>query len=264
MRPASKGRPWSHDELVVACNLYFTLPFGQMHARNPSVIALAGALGRTPSSIAMKLVNFASLDPTHQARGVSGLKGVSRMDKEVWQEFRANWPNMASESERLLEGLLTAAQKAVRKKAGAAEILLPAPTQPTERTANVQVRVMQSFFRKAVLAAYGWQCCVTGNPVPQLLIASHILPWGEFPEQRLNPCNGLCLAAHLDRAFDSGLITFSNDMQLVLSSRLRAYLPNQSLQREFVSIEGSPLRMPERFQPSAEFVEYHRQNIFRP
>ncbi len=264
MPSAIKGRLWRHDELIVACNLYFTLPFGQMHARNPSVIALASALGRTPSSIAMKLVNFASLDPAHQARGVSGLKGVSRMDKEVWQEFHANWSRMASESERLLEDVLAVDQKPVKKKVGAAEIVLPAPTQPTERTASVQVRVMQSFFRKAVLAAYGWQCCVTGNPVPQLLIASHILPWGDFPEQRLNPSNGLCLAAHLDRAFDSGLITFGTDMQLVLSSRLRAYLPNQSLQREFVSIEGSPLRMPERFRPGSEFVEYHRQNIFRP
>lgn len=264
MPPEFKGRQWSHDELVVAYNLYFKLPFGQMHARNPRVIALASALGRTPSSIAMKLVNFASLDPAHRARGVSGLKGVSRMDKEVWQEFHANWSKTASESERLWEDVLRVGQKPAKKKMDAAEILQPAPTQPTERTASVQVRVMQSFFRKAVLAAYGWQRCVTGNPVPQLLIASHILPWGEFPEERLNPSKGLCLAAHLDRAFDSGLITFGTDMELVLSPQLRAYLPNQSLQREFVSIEGSRLKMPKRFQPGAKFVAYHRQNIFRP
>lgn len=264
MRPTFRGRPWRHDELVVACNLYFTLPFGQMHARNPGVIALASALGRTPSSIAMKLVNFASLDPAHQARGVSGLRGVSHADKDVWQEFQSNWSQTVSESEGLLDSLLGIDQKPPRKQLDAADISLPASTQPTERTASVQVRVMQSFFRKAVLAAYGWQCCVTGNPIPQLLIASHILPWGEFPEERLNPSNGLCLAAHLDRAFDSGLITFGRDMKMMLSSGLRAYLPHPCLQREFVSIEGCALRVPERFRPDAEFLEYHRRKVFRP
>ncbi len=33
MPPASRGKPWSHDELIVVCNLYFSLPFGKMHAR---------------------------------------------------------------------------------------------------------------------------------------------------------------------------------------------------------------------------------------
>jgi hypothetical protein len=31
-----------------------------------------------------------------------------------------------------------------------------------------------------------------------------------------------------------------------------------------VSIEGSVLRAPERFPPNAEFLEYHRQKVFRP
>ena len=43
---------------------------------------------------------------------------------------------------------------------------------PTEREATVRIRAAQSFFRKAVVAAYGARCCVTGNPVPELLTAS--------------------------------------------------------------------------------------------
>jgi hypothetical protein len=97
MGTASKGRPWSRDELLVVCNLYFSLPFGQMHARNPVVIEFARALRRTPGSIAMKLVNFASLDPSQRARGISGLTGVSRADKEVWKEFQTNWQALANE-----------------------------------------------------------------------------------------------------------------------------------------------------------------------
>ena len=92
-----KGKIWTRDELLAACNLYFTLPFGQMHSRNPTIIDMARALGRTPGSVAMKLVNFASLDPTHQARGVSGLKGTSRADCEVWKEFRSRWDSAVAD-----------------------------------------------------------------------------------------------------------------------------------------------------------------------
>ena len=141
--------------------------------------------------------------------------------------------------------------------------MMPRPEQPTEATASVRVRRMQSFFRKVVLAAYDWRCCVTANPVPELLIASHILPWSEFPQERVNPSNGLCLAAHFDRAFDQGLIAFGEDAKLVLSSELRAHLPDKAIEREFMSMEGVPLRMPERFPADGEFLQYHRRKIFR-
>jgi hypothetical protein len=63
------------------CGQYFALPFGQMHTRNPGVIQLARLLGRTPLSVAMKLVNLASLDPGHQARGNRGLANDTLADE---------------------------------------------------------------------------------------------------------------------------------------------------------------------------------------
>ena len=260
--PAAR-KPWSRQELIVACNLYFTLPFGQMHARNPSVIALARALGRTPSSVAMKLVNFASLDPAHQARGVSGLTGVSRADREIWQEFHANWSTLSEESEKVLEEIPTTAIPPSQKARAPLPEMLTPPEGPTDGIASVRVRRTQRFFRKVVLAAYEWRCCVTGNPIPDLLIASHILPWSDFPKERSNPCNGLCLAAHFDRAFDAGLIAFGEDRRLLVSSRLRAYLPNEAIEREILPMEGAALRMPERFAPHADFLAYHRGNRFQ-
>ena len=64
--------------------LYCQLPYGRLHARTPEIIALAARLGRTPSSVAMKLVNFASLDPIQQQRGRVGLKGASAGDRAMW------------------------------------------------------------------------------------------------------------------------------------------------------------------------------------
>ncbi|MFN2475341.1 MAG: hypothetical protein ABR526_03250 [Chthoniobacterales bacterium] len=82
-----KGRMWSRDELVVAMNLYCKLPFGQLHERNPVIIQLASKLHRTSGSVAMKLCNFASLDPVQQARGIKGLSGTSAGDRAIWDEF---------------------------------------------------------------------------------------------------------------------------------------------------------------------------------
>jgi len=263
MGVASRGKPWSRDELIVVCNLYFSLPFGQMHARNPAVIAIATALGRTPGSVAMKLVNFASLDPAHRARGISGLTGVSRADREIWEEFHKNWSALAVESENRLGELHPGRPTRPGKRKLGLLPATPPPERPTEAARSVLVRTAQSFFRKVVLAAYDCKCCVTGNPVPELLIASHILPWSEFPKERVNPCNGLCLAAHFDRAFDCGLIAFDQAGKLLLSPYLREFLPDSAIQREFVPMEGAPLRMPERFPPDRQFLAYHRENTFR-
>jgi putative restriction endonuclease len=54
---------WTKDELTLAINLYTKLLFGQIHQGNPLIKELAGLIGRTPGSVALKLVNFASLDP---------------------------------------------------------------------------------------------------------------------------------------------------------------------------------------------------------
>ncbi len=256
---AAKRVPWSHEELVIACGLYFTLPFGQVHSRNPKIIEVARLLGRTASSLAMKLLNFASMDPAHQARGVRGLPGHSRGDEQVWNEFRNNWDQMTVLGETKLRGLHPQGDP----PNAAAETTWLTPDVATDGETTVKVRLMQSFFRKVVLAAYNSRCCVTGNPIEELLVASHILPWSTFPLQRLNPRNGLCLAAHYDRAFDRGLISFDDRMTLVLSPALKRYLPNDAIELEFARREGRPLVCPDRFLPDAGFLAYHRDQIYR-
>ena len=261
------GKPWSREELIVVFNVYCTMSFGQMHSRNPRIIEIARVLGRTPGSVAMKLVNFASFDPAHQARGVSGLSGASRADRVIWDEFHSDWERLAFESEHRLNELMPIPEGQV-KPSGlpiARPIQFPdsLPDGPTESIRAVRVRTVQGFFRKAVLAAYQCRCCITGNPVPELLIASHILPWSEFPENRIDPSNGLCLAAHFDKAFDQGLISFDEDMRLLISTELRRHLPNDALIREFIPMENAELRMPEKFRPNLDFMRHHRERIFR-
>jgi putative restriction endonuclease len=65
-------RAWTREELIVAFNLYCTIPFGRIHIRNPQIIELAKAIGRTPSAVSWKLANFARLDPVLQKRHIAG------------------------------------------------------------------------------------------------------------------------------------------------------------------------------------------------
>lgn len=60
---------WTREQRLIAFALYCRTPFGKMHSRNPEIIKLAQLLGRTPGSLAMKLVNFASLDPAITSTG---------------------------------------------------------------------------------------------------------------------------------------------------------------------------------------------------
>jgi putative restriction endonuclease len=251
--------PWSRDDLVIACGRYFTLPFGQMHARNSKIIEIAQLLERTPSSVAMKLLNFASLDPEQKARGIRGLAGHSRADEQVWNDFNVNWEQMVLLSEASLQVLQT---KSIRRRDTDDALSCQKEDAQTEAERIVKVRILQSFFRRVVLAAYDSRCCITGIPVTDMLVASHILPWGEFPAERLNPRNGLCLTADFDRAFDRGLISFDEDSRLIMSPVLRSYLPNEAIESEFVRREGQRLVYPERFSPDARFFAYHRSQIF--
>jgi putative restriction endonuclease len=96
---------WTKDELILALNLYLKLPFGKLHSGTPEIIHLAHLLGRTPGSIAMRLNNFASVDPFHQQRGIGGLPGGKKQVEPIWKEFINNKEMLLFESEIILAGL---------------------------------------------------------------------------------------------------------------------------------------------------------------
>jgi putative restriction endonuclease len=79
-------RRWSEEETRQALQLYLRTPFGQLHDRNPEIVALAKKIDRTPSSVAMKLGNFASLDPKITRTGRKGLCNASAQDRLIWRE----------------------------------------------------------------------------------------------------------------------------------------------------------------------------------
>jgi putative restriction endonuclease len=248
---------WTETELLVAMNVYCRLPFGQFDRSNRHIQAVAERMGRTPSSLSMKLCNLASLDAHHQQRGVSGLKGASSLDRKVWDDFQQDWSTMASRSEAAFEALMQG-----KMPVGVESSKTPvAPEGPTEVQRLVNVRRVQDFFRKAILGSYEGRCALTGIAVPGLLIASHIIPWSEDAARRADPTNGICLNALHDKAFDQYLMTFDEDYRVVISSALKSRDAPEFQGYNFERLEGRSLRLPHRFLPDPSALAKHREKF---
>lgn len=260
------GKRWTRDELLVALNLYHKLTFGQLHARQPTIVALADKLERGANSVAMKLCNFASLDPALRLRGIKGLEGASALDRTAWNDFHADLNETVPASEdalRKLFGVDESGELEVLPKEGIRVRKRP-PTGPTETMASVKQRRGQDYFRDAVLNNFGGRCGITQLAVRELLIASHILPWGTHVAERLNVRNGLSLSRLHDAAFDQGLITFDANLRLVVSPRLKAELPQRAVAENFGAYAGESLLLPnDAALPDLFFLAEHRAKIFR-
>jgi putative restriction endonuclease len=249
---------WAREELILAFNLYLKIPFGKMHKHNSQIIELANLLERTPSSIAMRLGNFASVDPYHQKRGIGGLKGGMNQVQPIWNEFFNNQEELVFLSEQIL-----AEKQNVSLEFKFKEQLFDLEGLKGETVIRaVKTRVNQSVFRQMVLANYDSKCAVTGIDIPELLFASHIIPWAESEKERLNPENGLCLSSTFDKAFDKGFIGVDYDNTVLLSSKLKKYSKTEYYSSEFEKYEGQKLINPTKYFPKKEFIDFHLNNIF--
>lgn len=252
-RGSRYGQSWTREELILAFDLYCRIPFQQTKASNPKVQELAALIGRTPSSVARKLGNFGAFDPELQRKGISGLIHASKLDREIWDEFHKDWNELVIEAANLRR------QRSLKQPEPHD---LRRPEGPSEQLRETKIRVHQGFFREAVLSSYNETCCVTGLRLPECLIARHIVPWSIDEGKRTDPTNGLCLSATFDRLFDKGLITVGSDMRVIVSKDLVAR-KDPIIERQIVCFHNHEIRLPVRFLPSGDCLDWHRKNVFR-
>lgn len=249
---------WTRKQTLAALHVYFQLPFGQLHQRNPLIVQLASWMGRTPSAVALKLVNFASLDPQVRASGRRGMGHASRLDEAVWRELNAHWDAVAAEAALNYEeyGQSQGIQPG-------AEVLDEVPELAEGRMAlaTIQVRVNQARFRRSILASYNARCCISGLAEPRLLVASHIVPWSLDTQNRLNPHNGLCLSALHDKAYDTGLITVLPDFTVRVAPQLKGAGVDGFARESLARYDGHRITLPERLRPEPAFLESHARRF---
>ncbi len=221
-----------------------------MHHRNPDVVNLAQLLGRTPGSVALKLGNFARLDPSLKSRGIVGMSHGAKGEEAIWLEFVDDPEALAVEAatmKKQISGELTESEDT-------------APPLGRDALGMAKRRIGQGFFRSAVLAAYDERCCVTGLSIPSLLMASHIIGWADDSTHRTNPRNGLCLNALHDRAFDRFLMFFDDDRRVrFVAHRFPSGFHSEEGNHWLLSFEGQQMREPNRFLPEPAFLARHRE-----
>lgn len=252
-----ENKLWTREELILALNLYLKLPFGKMHSRTPDVIKLAGIINRSAGAVAMRLTNFASVDPYHQQRGVKGLTGGIRHVQPIWDDFEHNREELLFESEQILAQLEH--QSIESKYANILEGIEQLKGETKIR--EVKTRVNQDVFRQIVLVNYSGRCAVSGIDIPDLLVSSHIIPWSKNKEERLNPANGICLSAHFDTAFDRGYLYFDSDFRMNIGPKLKQYAAQPYYFNWFRQFEGKQLDLPSKYLPSHEFLKWHREYV---
>ncbi len=247
---------WTREETIIALNLYCKIPFNRVVSSHPEIIRIAKIIGRSPNSVKMKIGNFGSFDSELKKRGIVGLANASKLDKLIWDEFNNNWEELAYESELLIYKFSN------QQLDQLSEIEIHDIPEGREKETIIKQRVNQNFFRSTILSSYNLKCCITGLSIPELLVASHIIPWSKDKKNRLNPHNGLCLNYLHDKAFDKGFITVSSDYRIKISPYFGDFEKDTSISYLFFKYKDKPIILPSKFLPSKEFLEYHQKNIF--
>lgn len=249
---------WSREELILTFNLYLKIPFGKFHQGNKEVIELASLIHRTPSAVAMRLSNFASVDPFHQKRGITGLRGGIAQVQPIWDEFSENKEDLIFESEKILAQI----QKTTIENKYSSILKDVENLEGETKVRAVKTRINQNVFRQIVLANYSGKCAVTGFDSASFLIASHIIPWSVDKKNRLNPQNGILLNTLHDKAFENGFMAINNEFQILICSD---FLKSKDsfVQSYFTAFHKKEIKMPVRFLPDTELLQKHFEEKFQ-
>ena len=248
---------WQDDELIVALNLYWKIPYNKISGTsNKEIKETAKLIGRSPGGLAFKLMNYTSLDSERQSKGNKGKDRGGSKEEVIWEKYFNKWDELAFDSIEILS----------RKTQKSIEELIPVEEEVfalgKEKERTVRVRVNQSDFRQRILASYNDKCCITGIDIPTLLVASHIIPWSENAVERLNPQNGLCLNSIHDKAFDKGLLTITNDFKVKLSKDILKKKNDDVIKHFFIKYENQPIILPDRYKPNLDFLDWHHTYRF--
>ena len=124
-----------------------------------------------------------------------------------------------------------------------------------------KARLGQSTFRALVIDAYDRGCAVTSERTMPVLETAQIKPFARQGPN--NPQNGLLLRADLHILFDQRYFTVTDRFDVELSRRIKEEFENG---REYYALHGHALKVipHEGFErPSREFLEWHKQNVYR-
>lgn len=124
-----------------------------------------------------------------------------------------------------------------------------------EKERLVKQRSNQGVFRNKMIGKYK-KCCLCGVKQVDLLIASHIKPWSKSNKfEKLDTNNGLLLCPNHDSLFDKGLISFTDEGEILISKSLEVE------SRIFLNVNAHMYI--EIHNEMKKYLKFHRENIFK-
>ena len=213
---------------------------------------MARLINRTPSSVAMRLCNYANCDPDLRARGVKGLAGGYAQCLPYWERFANK------------RGELTTTAIKCRKR-----LIETVKTDSIEAYAHISDwdtlvnELLDYKFQSVVKKNYHERCAVSGLTVSQFLVGCHIVPSTETEEDTIDASNGILLTLLYARAFTEGLIGFDQKYRIHLSSELKSHQFDKGYYSLFRRYDGSELGISDvLIKPNPEYLEWHMDTIF--
>lgn len=126
---------------------------------------------------------------------------------------------------------------------------------------KIRPRLGQGGFRIVVTEVYKRRCAFTGEKALPVLQASHIKPFAKSGPHLIQ--NGLLLRADLHILFDQGYFTITDDHYIEASKSMKDDFNNGE---EYLRLHGQSLSvLPENFMdlPSASFIAWHQENVYK-
>jgi 5-methylcytosine-specific restriction protein A len=107
---------WHHDELIITLDLYHRINKSNIQSKNPEIIKHSEILNklsihssenryenfRNPNGVALKLSNFASIDPNYNGKG---MRSYSKLDKEIFLKYYGKSNLLTIECEKIYKSI---------------------------------------------------------------------------------------------------------------------------------------------------------------
>ena len=133
------------------------------------------------------------------------------------------------------------------------------PPLRTKRQQMITTRTAQHRYRAGQEKIWSSKCPLTGVAIPALLRASHAKPWKDCTDaERVDPYNGFLLEARMDALFDQGYISFADDGDLLISTRLT----EENIQK--LGLHAIAQVLPKLAPEHRTYLQWHRDNVFIP
>ena len=246
------NRLWTKEEFILTLDLYFRMPFGQIDKRNPDIIKMAELINRTPSSVAMRLCNYANCDPELKARGVKGLAGGYSQCIPYWNQYANKRGDLATAAMKCRKRLIESA--------------FPENDEAYNHMSEWDSLVNELYdykFQSVVKKNYHDRCAVSGLMASQFLVACHIVPSMDTEESTIDASNGILMTLIYARAFTEGLIGFDANYKIHLSSELKSHQFDKGYYSLFKKYDGAELGIKDVIiKPNPEYLEWHMDTIF--